>query len=227
MGGVGMGGMADVTARISAIQNRLGALSVGTQRQGPLAGESPASTGSASSANAATVPSTGLVGGRPATFGAAATGRVPAGTGGGFALASMSSDSPLAARLPAQAQPFVGAIEQAAQAAGIDPSLLAAVVRNESNFSQGVVSHAGAIGLAQLMPGTAAGLGVDPHDPQQNLQGGARYLRTQLDRFGSVELALAAYNAGPNRVAQAGGVPRIPETLAYVEKVMSTWEQYR
>jgi soluble lytic murein transglycosylase-like protein len=90
-----------------------------------------------------------------------------------------------------------------------------------------VRSHAGAIGLAQLMPGTAAGLGVDPTDPLQNLQGGARYLREQLDRFGTPELALAAYNAGPNRVAQAGGIPRITETQTYVRRVLDTWEQLR
>ena len=87
------------------------------------------------------------------------------------------------------------------------------------------MSSAGAIGLAQLMPATAAGLGVDPHDPLQNLEGGARYLRQQLDRFGSFELGLAAYNAGPTRVAQAGGVPAIAETQAYVQVVLDRYVQ--
>lgn len=133
----------------------------------------------------------------------------------------------LAARLPAQGQPLAVAIDRAAREAGVDPALFAAMVRHESNFDQSVVSHAGAIGLAQLMPGTADWLGVDPHDAQQNLAGGARYLREQLDRFGSPELAVAAYNAGPNRVAQAGGIPQIRETQVYVGRVMATWEEYR
>ena len=130
-----------------------------------------------------------------------------------------------ASKLSAEGQRWAPAIQSAAEEAGVDPALLASLVRHESNFDQNVVSHAGAIGLAQLMPGTAAGLGVDPHDPHENLAGGARYLKTQLDRFGSVELALAAYNAGPNRVAQAGGVPRIQETQTYVQRVTDTYRE--
>ena len=83
------------------------------------------------------------------------------------------------------------------------------------------MSPKGAQGLAQLMPGTARELGVDPADPFANLEGGARYLRAQLDRFdGDVEKALAAYNAGPGRVEAAGGIPRIRETQHYVAAVM-------
>lgn len=125
-----------------------------------------------------------------------------------------------AAALPDAGRKWAGAIESAARDAGVDPRLLASLVWAESGFRADARSHAGAIGLTQLMPGTAAGLGVDPTDPVQNLVGGARYLRAQLDRFGSPELALAAYNAGPARVAQAGGVPRIAETQAYVPRVM-------
>ena len=87
------------------------------------------------------------------------------------------------------------------------------------------MSHAGAIGLSQLMPGTAAGLGVDPWDPVQNMVGGARYLRAQLERFGSADLALAAYNAGPGRVESAGRtVPQITETQVYVLRVLERYE---
>ena len=129
--------------------------------------------------------------------------------------------------LPSQAQPWIGAMESAAQQAGIDPRLLASLVQAESGFQADARSHAGAIGLGQLMPGTAQELGVDPADPVQNLQGAARYLRTQLDRFGSVELALAAYNAGPGRVAQAGGIPRITETQQYVARVVQTYDELR
>lgn len=102
--------------------------------------------------------------------------------------------------LPDRGKSWVPEIENAAGAHGLDPRLLAALVWVESAFKPTAVSRAGAIGLAQLMPGTAAGLGVDPHDPAQNLEGGARYLSQMIDRFGRVDLALAAYNAGPGRV---------------------------
>jgi soluble lytic murein transglycosylase-like protein len=104
----------------------------------------------------------------------------------------------------------------------ISPALLEAVVWQESRWRPDAVSPAGARGLAQLMPGTARDLGVDPLDPSANLEGGARYLRQQLDRFGGdVERALAAYNAGPGRVARAGGVPAIRETQVYVASIMA------
>ncbi len=103
----------------------------------------------------------------------------------------------------------------------LSPSLLEALVWQESRWRPNAVSHAGARGLAQLMPGTAKYLGVDPDDPFQNLEGGARYLREQLDRFdGDLEKALAAYNAGPGRVERAGGVPNIRETKLYVAAIM-------
>ena len=103
----------------------------------------------------------------------------------------------------------------------LSPSLIEALVWQESRWRANAVSPVGARGLAQLMPGTARELGVDPHDPFQNLEGGARYLRQQLDRFdGDLEKALAAYNAGPGRVIRAGGVPRIRETQNYVVAIM-------
>ncbi|MHA6334135.1 lytic transglycosylase domain-containing protein [Qipengyuania sp. CAU 1752] len=103
----------------------------------------------------------------------------------------------------------------------LSPSLIEALVWQESRWREGAVSHAGARGLAQLMPGTARYLGVDPDNPYQNLEGGARYLREQLDTFeGDLERALAAYNAGPGRVHAAGGVPNIRETRLYVAAIM-------
>lgn len=103
----------------------------------------------------------------------------------------------------------------------LSPALLEALVWQESRWQQSAVSPRGARGLAQLMPGTARDLGVDPDDPFANLEGGARYLRIQLNRFdGNLELALAAYNAGPERVARSGGVPRIRETQNYVAAIM-------
>jgi len=103
----------------------------------------------------------------------------------------------------------------------LSPSLIEAVVWQESRWRENAVSHAGARGLAQLMPATAKYLGVDPDDPMANLEGGARYLREQLDRFdGNLEKALAAYNAGPGRVERAGGIPNIRETKQYVAAIM-------
>lgn len=117
------------------------------------------------------------------------------------------------------------AITQAACDAGISSSLLEAVVAQESAYRTFAVSRAGAKGLTQLMPGTAHDLGVlRPFDPLANLRGGARYLRRQLDRFRRVDLALAAYNAGPERRALGEGrLPRIAETQFYVRTVLSNW----
>ena len=103
----------------------------------------------------------------------------------------------------------------------LSPSLIEAMVWQESRWRHDARSPAGAQGLAQLMPGTARELGVDPRDPFANLEGGARYLRQQLDRFdGDLEKALAAYNAGPGRVERANGIPRIRETQLYVASIM-------
>ena len=103
----------------------------------------------------------------------------------------------------------------------LSPTLIEALVWQESRWRADAVSPVGARGLAQLMPGTARDLGVDPDNPFANLEGGARYLREQLARFdGDLEKALAAYNAGPGRVMRAGGVPRIRETQLYVAAIM-------
>lgn len=103
----------------------------------------------------------------------------------------------------------------------LSPALIEALVWQESRWRADALSPVGARGLAQLMPGTARELGVNPDDPYANLEGGARYLRAQLDRFdGDVEKALAAYNAGPGRVIRANGIPAIRETQTYVASVM-------
>jgi len=107
---------------------------------------------------------------------------------------------------------------------GVDPRLTFAVVMQESRFNPRAVSSAGAQGLGQLMPGTAAGLGVtDSFDIEQNLEGTVRYLSTQLRNFGRLSLALAAYNAGPNNVKRYGGVPPFRETQNYVRRI---WSHY-
>ena len=107
----------------------------------------------------------------------------------------------------------------AARRHGVPEDLFLRLVRQESGWHSLAVSPKGAIGLAQLMPDTARHLGVDPTDPQQNLEGGARYLKRQYDRFGSWPLALAAYNAGPEAVAQYGGIPPYAETQGYVQAI--------
>jgi soluble lytic murein transglycosylase-like protein len=112
-------------------------------------------------------------------------------------------------------------VQELAARYDLSPALIEAVVWQESRWHPAARSTAGARGLAQLMPGTAQSLGVDPDDPLANLEGGARYLRYLLAHFdGDIEKALAAYNAGPGRVEQAGGVPRIRETQTYVTAVM-------
>ena len=112
-------------------------------------------------------------------------------------------------------------VRELAERFDLSPALIEAVVWQESRWRVNAVSPKGAQGLAQLMPGTARDLGVDASDPFENLEGGARYLREQLDRFdGNLELALAAYNAGPHRVERAGGIPNIRETQAYVAAIM-------
>ena len=117
-------------------------------------------------------------------------------------------------------------VAQLAAKYDISPQLLEALVWQESRWHTNAVSSAGARGLTQLMPGTARQLGVNPHDPDANLEGGARYLRQQLDAFGGdLEKALAAYNAGPGRVTRAGGIPAIRETQLYVAAILGRLSQ--
>lgn len=117
---------------------------------------------------------------------------------------------------------FQARVAELAAKYDISPTLLEAVVWQESRWNQGAVSPVGARGLTQLMPGTARQMGVNAHDANANLEGGARYLRLQLDAFGGdLEKALAAYNAGPGRVQRANGIPAIRETQDYVSSILA------
>lgn len=121
-----------------------------------------------------------------------------------------------------QATPMDDIFNRASEKYQVPVNLLKAVAKTESNFDPNAVSCCGAVGVMQLMPSTAAGLGVtDPKDPEQNIMGGAKYLSQMLDRYdGDIKLCLAAYNAGAGNVAKYGGVPPFKETQAYVQRVM-------
>lgn len=139
-----------------------------------------------------------------------------------------------AAAAPSAARPgwaagggLAGVFAAATTRYDLPAGLLQAVAQRESGMRTDAVSPAGARGLMQLMPATAAGLGVDPMDAAQAVDGAARYLREQLDTFGSLDLALAAYNAGPGNVRRHGGIPPFPETRAYVAGVTAAIGQGR
>lgn len=120
---------------------------------------------------------------------------------------------------------FVGKVSRQE---GVDQDLVKAVIQTESSFNPNARSKDGAIGLMQLMPETARELGVEnPKNPRENIKGGVKYLGKMMDRYGSVEKALAAYNAGPKAVDRHGGVPPFDETQNYVKKVLSTFRQLK
>lgn len=118
--------------------------------------------------------------------------------------------------------------EEVARRQGLDPALLKAVARVESNFNPRAVSHKGALGLMQLMPKTAEMVGVkNPFDPRENLEGAARFLKRLLLEFGDLRKALAAYHAGPEAVRRYGDIPPYPETRRYVNQVLEYFKLYR
>lgn len=143
----------------------------------------------------------------------------------GTQVAGTQSAAPaLDADLPPANPTLSNLIQEAAQKYQVDPKLVSAVAEVESGGNQSATSPAGAIGVMQLMPGTAEGLGVNPYDERQNIEGGAKYLREMLDAFGGdVRKAVAAYNAGPQAVKEYGGVPPYRETQNYVNKVLDLY----
>ncbi|HEY6759726.1 MAG TPA: lytic transglycosylase domain-containing protein [Baekduia sp.] len=191
-----------ITSRVADIQQQIAAF---TGQPSTTSGTSSTDFAAQLAAAQGTTATTGAA----ATPTTAATGAVPTTLGGGA---------------PTQ---YDAQITASANQYGIDPALLKGLIRQESNFDPSAKSGAGAQGLTQLMPGTAATLGVDPSDPAQAIDGGARYLKQQLDRFGGdPSKALAAYNAGPGAVAKYGGVPPYAETQNYVQNVLGYAAQY-
>lgn len=148
----------------------------------------------------------------------------PAAPAAGPTAGTGATDKP-ASHQPGPAETRYQSLFQAAgKRWNIDPALLAAVAQTESGFNPQAVSSAGAQGLMQFMPGTAAAMGVDPFDPASAVDGAARYLRTSIDQFSSVDAAVASYNAGRGAVKRYGGVPPYRETQNYVDKVLSAWK---
>jgi cell wall-associated NlpC family hydrolase len=158
---------------------------------------------------------------QPAPASARVSGAGAAGALGAAGAAGASGAVAGASSLPA-GTPFASLFQQAGARHGVSPTLLAAVAKQESAYNPRAVSHAGAQGLMQLMPGTAAGLGVrNSFDPAQAVDGAARLLKDLLSEFGRVDHALAAYNAGPGAVKRYGGIPPYAETQKYVPSVLA------
>jgi soluble lytic murein transglycosylase-like protein len=198
-------------ARVAQLEAMLGLSPAGA----PISTSSPASaTSTGTTGSSGFAAQLASVTGAPAT---AATTDTTATAGTTGAAAGTGAATPYAAEIDAAAAKY-----------NVDPALLRGLIRQESNFNANATSPAGARGLTQLMPGTAAGLGVDPSVPAQAVDGGAKYLRQMLDRFGNDPAkALAAYNAGPGAVQRYGGVPPYAETQNYVRKVMGYAAEYR
>jgi soluble lytic murein transglycosylase-like protein len=199
---------------IEAVMSRV------SQLQGMLAAGSAPATAATSGTFSTALANASATGSTNPTFASLA-----AGTQAATSTASATSTS---SSLPA-GTPYAAEIAAAAQANGIDPALLAGLIKQESGFNPNAGSGAGARGLTQLMPGTASGLGVtNVLDPVQSINGGAKYLKQQLDAFGGdVAKALAAYNAGPGAVQRFGGIPPYSETQNYVRIVQANAATYR
>ena len=202
--------MMDVYAEIAAVQQRIaeitGAAAQGSAPPPEFAASSPRFASALAAALRPANPALGLEAGGPDAPG---------------------SGAPMAAAPVPPAQ-IDALVEQNAATWQVDPALIKAVIANESGFNANATSKVGAQGLMQLMPATAASLGVrDAYDPAQNVAGGARYLRGLLDRFGGDKrLAIAAYNAGPGAVEKYGDVPPYAETRNYVQNVLASFDKY-
>ncbi len=186
--------IASITARIAAIESRIGV-------RRPTSPSSSSQAGSAAWAGAAAA--SGLTGSSaPATV-------VPVSQGVGVST------------LPVSNVPYAAEFNAAATAHDVPARLLAAVAYVESRFDTSAVSPAGAVGLMQFMPATAAGMGVDPYNPRSAIDGAARYLRSNFERFGSWDMAVAAYNVGPSAIAKQGSLSPGTQASTYLSSVLT------
>lgn len=238
------GGPADATAatqRVQQLQTLIAQARQGGSTASFAAALDAASAGSGAGQGATATASAGIPAAStpapPAAY--APTGYAPATSVSAMPLTVSSTPPTVSATPPtgsttpptggSTATPYDGAIAQAAARYNLDPAVLHGLIQQESGFNPNSRSSAGALGLTQLMPGTASSLGVaNPLDPVESIEGGARYLSQMMSRFGgNTEEALAAYNAGPGAVSQYGGVPPYAETQDYVSKVLGYADAYR
>lgn len=205
----GIASAARATARVAQLQSMIQAVETGSSGSAAGAGSFESAL-----AEASAVPGTG-----PDALGEASPVTAPSPTTATLATTAATEPTATAGN---GAVPFQSLIEESCARYGVDPALLAGLIEQESHFDPTVGSSAGAQGLTELMPETAASLGVtDPHDPAQSIDAGARLLSEKLAEFGgNTELALAAYNAGSGAVQQCNGIPPYPETQEYVKKVL-------
>ncbi len=206
----GIGAASQAAARVAELQSMIQAVETGPSGKGSFAAAlSEASAAGGSATTAALGEATPLT----AANSTATTATVPTATSTGPGNGAV---------------PYQSLIEESCARYGVEPALLAGLIEQESHFDPTVGSPAGAQGLTELMPETAASLGVtDPHDPAQSIEAGARLLSEKLAEFGgNTELALAAYNAGSGAVQQYNGIPPYPETQEYVKKVLGYAASY-
>jgi soluble lytic murein transglycosylase-like protein len=205
----GVGAASQAAARVAQLQTMIQAVETGPSGSAPGAGSFESAL-----AEASAVAGTG-----PDALGEATPVTAPSPTTATLATTAATEPTSIAGD---GTVPFQSLIEESCARYGVDPALLAGLIEQESHFDPTVGSSAGAQGLTELMPETAASLGVtDPHDPAQSIDAGARLLSEKLAEFGGdTELALAAYNAGSGAVQQYNGIPPYPETQEYVKKVL-------
>jgi soluble lytic murein transglycosylase-like protein len=211
----GASGAEPIAATAARVQ-QLQALIAEVEHHSPATSFASALSAAADAEDASAASGTASIAAAPAASGTAGTAAAPAASG------TAGTAAPPAASGTGAGTAYAPLIEQAAARYGLDPAVLYGLIQQESGFDPSARSSAGALGLTQLMPSTAASLGVaEPLDPAQSIEGGARYLSQLLGQFaGNTADALAAYNAGPGAVQQYGGVPPFPETQQYVTKVL-------